>query len=177
MRISLFERVPYERLGERHAAFEVSTLVAKCERLREIGLGDDEFSLEGEAEPHAQGVRLHGRVSGEISVQCCRCLGSVSLAIDRPFDLVVVGSESAMAALPDSVDAHHAPELMGRLVDILEEEVLLAIPDFPAHGDGECEAPAGADVDATVETPSQDEQKTQRPFAAALRGIARKPDN
>ncbi|MEO0421626.1 MAG: DUF177 domain-containing protein [Pseudomonadota bacterium] len=180
MRISLFDRLSYERLGERRAGFEVSAALDRCERLREVGAAEDEVTLHADAEPHAHGVRLCGRVSGEVSVTCCRCLRRVAIAVDREIDLVVVGSEAAMDALPDSADAHYAPDLMGRLVDILEEEVLLALPDFPSHAEQDCEPPAlpaGVDTQAPRESDAREPEETQRPFAAALAGIGRKEDN
>ncbi|MEM9385785.1 MAG: YceD family protein [Pseudomonadota bacterium] len=178
MRISLFDRLSYERLGERRAGFELNVTLDRCERLREVGAAEDEVTLHVDAEPHAHGVRLCGRVSGEVSVSCCRCLRPVAIEVDRDIDLVVVGTEAAMDALPDTADVHYAPDLMGRLVDILEEEVLLALPDFPSHQD--CEPPVlpgGVDVQAPREGEAREQKETQRPFATALAGMGRTEDN
>ncbi len=179
MRISLFDRLSFERLGERRAGFEASVTLDRCERLREVGAANDEVTLQADAEPHAHGVRLRGRASGEISVTCSRCLRPVAITVDRSVDLVVVGSDAAMDALPEAADVHYAPDLMGRLIDVLEEEVLLALPDFPSHEEGDCEPPAmpsGVDQIASRDD-TRDQAETQRPFASALAQLGRKDND
>lgn len=177
MRTSLFDRVSYERLAERHASLAGSVEVHRCERLHDLAFAaaDDRIELEADVEPHPHGVHLAGHISGEITVACRRCLGPVTLPLDRAIDVVVVGSEAAMQAVPESVEVHHAPELTGRLVDVLEEEVLLALPDYPAHAHGECPAPRLPAGVETLEAPAAEDPDpaapTQRPFAAALRGM------
>ncbi|MEO0974635.1 MAG: hypothetical protein AAFX85_16220, partial [Pseudomonadota bacterium] len=78
-------------------------------------------------------------------------------------------------------DVHHAPDLVGRLVEILEEEVLLAVPDYPAHAQGECQPvalPAGVDTESPAAPDDEQETApTQRPFASALRDLRKKQND
>lgn len=170
MHLSLFERVSYEDLAERNATVAGSVRVGDCGRLEGLAGEGGTLALEAVVSRHPQGVHLEGTVRGEVSLECRRCLGPVPWHIERRLDLLVVGSEDAMRALPDEVEAHHAPALAGQLVDVLQEEVLLALPDHPAHEPGQCAAPgapAGIEVidQAAAEDGRDAGMQTQRPFA------------
>ncbi|MES2354757.1 MAG: YceD family protein [Pseudomonadota bacterium] len=78
---------------------------------------------------------------GAISLQCQRCLGSFSYLVDIDATLVFVGSESELPAIEEeneSVDYMVAQEKLD-LVDLIEEEVILALPFAPRHDEGECD--------------------------------------
>jgi uncharacterized protein len=168
MRTSLFDRVPYDEIARRRGAVYGVVRAGDCDRLR--GLVDDDGRIEMSvtAAVAARGVQLSGHVSGEVTLTCRRCLGPVAWRFRRPVSLLVVGSEADMCALADDVEAHHAPALAGRPLDVLQEEVLLAMPDHPEHAPGECAAPAaGVDVEDEEQAAARRRQaEVQRPFDA-----------
>ena len=87
---------------------------------------------------------LHLRVSGRLSLQCQRCLDDVSweCAIDSRLLLVPEGTAWPEDELEvDGYDALPASRELS-VHDLVEEEVLLALPIAPCHED--CRPPADA---------------------------------
>jgi uncharacterized protein len=103
------------------------------------------FRLEGAQGERGQ-ARLRLVVSGTLSLVCQRCLAPLSeiLAIDSLLELVAADSEPSQEELEDdSLDFLPVP-LGGKmvLVDLIEDEILLALPVVPRHSD--CSPPASA---------------------------------
>jgi uncharacterized protein len=169
MRVSLLDQLHYRELADRGARVEGSVSDEQCVRLKGLVGEAGQLDLQTTVSPQGAGVRLEGHVGGQITLTCRRCLGSVDWQVDQPLNLQIVGTEEAMQALADDVDAHHAPALVGRLLDVLEEEVLLALPDFPEHPPGQCSATALPDgvvvTDEQAVAERVQQQQTQRPFA------------
>lgn len=92
------------------------------------------YTLEGV--PQEQGrpaLRLH--VGGALQLTCQRCLGALEHELDADAVLLLFASESDVAALP--VDAEGPDCIVAAkdmpVRDLIEEEVLLAIPYAPHH--------------------------------------------
>lgn len=88
-----------------------------------------------------EGLRfMRGRVQGEVTLLCQRCLEPMQQQIDNSFALALVRSETEADALP----SHYEPLLLdGKplfLRDVIEDEMLLALPIVPRHPKQECEA-------------------------------------
>jgi uncharacterized protein len=180
MRVSLFDRVSYDDLADRRTLVSGGVAAGACERLAGLVGKSGQLELQVAVEKDARGVRLAGKVGGQITLSCRRCLGPVDWRVEREVDVVVVGSEAAMRSLPEDVDAHHAEGMHGRLLDVLEEEVLLALPDHGEHPPGACEAPGASQGDvSTGETAGTEDEKVHRPFAAlaALKRSEPEPDS
>ena len=101
-----------------------------------------------------QGIpALTGTITGQLELQCQRCLESMQVPLDTRFRLGLVFSQEAAAGLP----ARYEPLLVTReptvIAEVVSDEVLLALPIVPAHGDeaecralvGEYSAPAAAE--------------------------------
>ena len=92
-----------------------------------------------------QGI-VRGHVSAELTVRCQRCNGMLSLTVESPLSLALVEGLDEAATVPEEYD----PLLLeGRLLhpaDLIEDELILAVPAGPRHEAGSCEAPA-ADAD------------------------------
>jgi uncharacterized protein len=92
----------------------------------------------------------HGRpaldvsVIGEVHVACQRCLAPMPMPLEHE-TLLVVASSEAEAAVWDrdehevAIADHPVP-----VTELVEDEVLLALPYAPRHPEGECAAEAGA---------------------------------
>lgn len=108
---------------------------------------------------------LLGHVTGSFELECQRCLETFSLPLDWAFELVLVESEAEAATLPDAIDAVVVgSERAVHTVDLLEDEVILALPLVPR-----CEVvrrcqPAVEPIDADRVAEEELEQAVQRPF-------------
>ncbi|KAA6186318.1 hypothetical protein F2Q65_05845 [Thiohalocapsa marina] len=115
-----------------------------------------------------------GRIEATLPLSCQRCNGSLALDVVSDLSLALVEGLDQAAALPDSYDPLLLGDRLIRPSDLIEDELILAVPAVPRHADGDCRMPeAGADVRATGQSRSQaragaDGEETVRPnpFAA-----------
>jgi len=82
---------------------------------------------------------LSGTILGTVELQCQRCLEPLSMPLNLAFRLGIVRSNEAARALHE----RYEPLIVGgepaRVAEIVEDEVLLALPLVPAHGeDAQC---------------------------------------
>jgi uncharacterized protein len=96
-----------------------------------------------------------------LEVRCQRCLEPMLLPVESRSRVALVGSEADAAAVPPELETALAPEGRMRLADLVEEELLLAMPAAPRHPEGQCPSGQGKEP---AETESFSEP-TQRPFA------------
>ena len=102
---------------------------------------------------------LAGTIEGEVVLRCQRCMQNMPQPLDIEFRLGLIRDESAMEKLPDSYEPLEVTAEPAILVDIIADEVLLALPIVPLHKDtDECRAFVEA------YKPPQDEQR-ENPFA------------
>jgi uncharacterized protein len=134
-----------------------SRQVGEFPRLRgSLYATDGVLDYEIEGLPQVQGrpaIRL--RVQGRLALQCQRCLGRLEFALRSEAVLLLYADEAELAALP--VEAEGPERIVAAeelpVLELVEDEVLLAIPYAPRHET--CRSHAG-DVPVT----------SQRPFAA-----------
>jgi uncharacterized protein len=103
-----------------------------------------------------------GRVTTTLTLACQRCLEAVKVPVDTRCRLAYVSTEDEAKTVPESHDAVTMDNGRVSLPELVEDELLLALPLVPAHADkGGCvrrtEQPEGRD--------SREEQ-SQRPFAS-----------
>jgi len=105
---------------------------------------------------------LEGEVQGVLHLICQRCLGRMEFPVHKSFRLALVHSE----AEADRLGHGYEPLLLEaeRLIvrDVIEDELLLVLPDFPQHGTGEaCTLPEYRKQENTVAV-----EDKPNPFAA-----------
>ncbi len=100
--------------------------------------------------------RLKGRIDAVLSLPCQRCLQGLSLTLALAPDLVLIAAGEREDAAPEGADtlAVDGPLPLNQIV---EDELILALPMIPMHSDGACE-PAVAKEKAVETRPN--------PFAA-----------
>ena len=107
---------------------------------------------------------IHGVVETAVELTCQRCLQPVSVPIHAELALGVVQDEAAAKKLPDSLE----PLLLGddpiRLADLIEDEILLALPVVPRH----------EHVCVPAHREHEGAEGADNPFAA-LRGLVKPP--
>lgn len=76
---------------------------------------------------------LEGTVEGEIVQICQRCLGDTITKIDERFALLLVTSEMSQIAEQEGHDIFEYDEATINTVELIEEEVMLALPIVAKH--------------------------------------------
>ncbi|MDP2107432.1 MAG: YceD family protein [Rhodocyclaceae bacterium] len=112
----------------------------------------------------AGGPGLHLRVSGRVGLQCQHCLAEVGFECAIDSRLLLIPPSAPEESWPadelesDEYDAMPASRELS-VLELVEEEVLLALPIVPRHAD--CLLPAAALVGAGAEI----EESVPSPFA------------
>jgi len=104
---------------------------------------------------------VEGRVKAILPLQCQVCLSRLDWAVDAHLKLAVVASLDEIAQLPEDcepwlVEGHRASPR-----DLVEEELLLAIPVIPQHAEGNCRVTS--DLSRNVTQPNA--PASHRPFS------------
>lgn len=122
---------------------------ARLSPLLSSNTGAIEYSLEGM--PDAQDrPALHLRIRGALQLRCQRCLAPLEFPLRIRAVLVLARSQAEIDALPveaEGPDWVVATKTM-EVQDLLEDELLLAVPYAPRHE--HCAAQAGANVAASA---------------------------
>jgi uncharacterized protein len=80
---------------------------------------------------------MEGRIAATLHLQCQRCLGTVLTSIETRSRLFLVQSSEEEARVPPEADWLRV-EGPHALSDLVEEELLLALPMMPLHEDAGC---------------------------------------
>ena len=81
-----------------------------------------------------QGVRcLSGRLNGQVSMICQRCLEPAPQDLDVLINLAVVWSDEDIKHLPKTLDALIVGEGQVNLYEVLEDELILGLPIVAYH--------------------------------------------
>lgn len=157
-------------LADAAAQVDLSVPLAGLERLTPLLL-----SPQGIATARIGFSRDAGQVVADVQAEatlqlrCQRCLGQFALPVDSRSRVALVTDESKAASLPEELETVLAVDGRMRLRELVEEELLLAVPAVPRHPAGQCagEIDAGAVANAAAAGGSGEAapQGTQRPFA------------
>lgn len=86
------------------------------------------FSKEGKT------AKIRGHISAILAVKCQRCLERIEWPIESEIKLGVVSSLDQVNKLPESLEPLLLPEENKILLtDIIEDEILILLPDIPKH--------------------------------------------
>ena len=104
---------------------------------------------------------VRGRVRASLDLTCQRCLETLRFPVDIAVSLGIIGAAGEAESLPGEYD----PLLLDEsetvsLGDLIEDELILALPIVARHARGEC----GMQLPAAAPEASAEEE-THRPFA------------
>jgi len=125
---------------------------------------------------------IHGEMQAEIELVCQRCMADMLYPLHESFDLMLIESEAEMALVPETHEPWIANALHLNVLELIEEQLLLAMPLIPKHADeSECvrhnaAAETAQQLPAKSAAPadeSEGRETTQRPFGN-LRDLLRK---
>jgi len=130
-----------------------------------------EFSIDASGQ-----ANITGSVSAQLTIQCQRCMQPMRYQIDVPVSLAIIKSEKQVHLIPE----HYEPLLVEDdsllLSELVEDELLLAMPAVPLHDAKDCRIP-WEDQNQSVEqqdgiTEKAMDSERKNPFAALeqLRG-------
>ena len=122
-------------------------------------------------------IRVHGEVEADLILTCRRCLEPLRLHVQSEIQVGIVRDEDAAQGLPselepmlesrrDKTRSGRREEQGVRVLDLLEEELLLAIPMAPAH-EGDCGGFSGEAIPVEKAPIEKDERaaRDHHPFA------------
>ena len=115
------------------------------------------FGYDGEGQ-----ARVLGRIDARPVMLCQRCLEpmQVEVACDVSLALLAEGADTS------TLDPGYDPLVVGQsplaLADLVEDEIILALPNFARHPQGVCRMPAGADAEDDT---GGDAPRRENPFA------------
>ena len=159
MSTSLPERIRPLRLARRGESLAGRMPVAGMARLRESLYSDaGEVTVDLRFYRDEEGHhRIGGTVRGTLEVVCQRCLGPLSVDVDSAVRLEI-RDEDAMQP-----EDEYEPLLVGgeyvSLRDLVEDELILALPSYPRHARGACRIAAQYRPE-----PNAESGERQRPF-------------
>ena len=78
-------------------------------------------------------IVVMGRISGNLMLQCAACLEAIDFPIDINLNLAIVKDDSLIAILPEGLDPKVVEDGRLMLSDVIEDELVLALPDIARH--------------------------------------------
>jgi uncharacterized protein len=110
---------------------------------------------------------VDGDVSGELSLQCQRCLQPMRFNVDAQFHLGIVHSLAEAERLPEDYEPLIVEQPSIALRDIIEDELILQLPAIARHDEGKCMVKQTAERDvSSIEKADEAEVPAEKnPFA------------
>lgn len=91
---------------------------------------------------------VHGRVRTSLPLTCQRCLGAFGFPVERQWRLALIREPAEEALLAEGEDAFLVTDPGMRLAELVEDELILALPLVPLHADYErCTLPENPAAD------------------------------
>jgi len=129
----------------------------------------DEGELEAELKFGKAGPipYIQGHVTAELELKCQRCMQSMHYTVDNHFKLGLVLNDEHIEKLPDEYEPYQVEEdENSRLADMLEDELLLALPLVAKH-DFECsEYVQSTDSEQHRKSEVDSSENKENPFAS-----------
>jgi uncharacterized protein len=116
--------------------------VASLQRLHDVLFDTDgslSYELRGGRDARKR-PRLELRITGDLDLQCQRCLGVLPYVVDVSNTVLLIAPGEQTSDDIDDAEAADAIEASPELdvTSLIEEEVLLSLPLAPRHAEGEC---------------------------------------
>ena len=140
------KRLPHEidpfRLVESRAELQGTVPLKQFKRLRPLLVDDSgaisvvlNFDMDELGAPC-----ITGTIKAELALVCQRCLERYDFPVEQQLALAWIRSEKDAEALPLRYEPYLVETIPLILNDVIEDELLLAIPQIPMHDESECDA-------------------------------------
>lgn len=161
MSIALSDHLDPWRAVRQGLAFAGKVALSQLPRLAAVVLVREDapqvlvdYQLRFERDPNGRALVI-GHVRSCLRLPCQRCLGAVEIAVDAPLRLALVKTDQVAEELPDDLDPCVVTGDALDLAALIEDELLLAIPAVPRHGEGLCQPPEPARAHASFRSPER----------------------
>ena len=109
---------------------------------------------------------IEGHIDGQLKLTCERCMEIMTLDIDNDIHLGLVRTEQEIDGLLSGFEPLMASDEPIRVLDLIEDEILLLLPMVPSHAQEECAYIERIEqADESVVIVKENEQKTVNPFS------------
>ncbi len=105
-------------------------------------------------------LRVAGQVSTQLEITCQRCMEPMPLDLKVAVDAAVVWNEEQASQLSSDIDPWLGEDERINLHELLEEELLLALPIMPAHEESDCKG-----LSSFTTQPYEEPSERPKPFA------------
>jgi uncharacterized protein len=163
---------PVAVLADEHRHVELEIAVGQLTRLAPMLAGGD-GSVQGTVSLAREQARIIAdvAVNARLTLRCQRCLAPMLVSIEGSSRVALLESETEADTVPPEFETALAPEGRLRLADLVEEELLLALPAAPMHPAGQCPAAGVQGAEGVVQA------DVQRPFANLGELLAKRSKN
>ena len=131
------------------------------------GKGNASIELQFGTDESGQ-LYVTGTVETDVTLQCQRCMQSMDLHIAEKISLAIVRSSAQANDLPSYYEPLLVEEEMISLPELIEDEILLALPSVPMHEIEICPVKLSASTGGTGKSESslerQKDQGRKNPF-------------
>jgi uncharacterized protein len=167
MSAPLPERLDAERMVAARRTFHGSLAVASMKRLVEA-LANDGGEVEYDLEfgTDAPGIRyLSVHAVARVALECQRSLETFEYPLDVEVRLGLIQHERDEAGLPAGFEPLLLEDGVLHPAQVIEDELLLALPPFPVKPGTEAEPKTWTGQDWTSAQPEDEAGRTENPFA------------
>jgi uncharacterized protein len=165
MSLGWTRRAPVDTLVGTDTAIDFKIPLAELPRVSHELIGKD-----GEASGHVHFSRQMGHAVADLEVKaapevvCQRCMQSMRWPVNVKSRIALVSDYDAADRVPDGMEVFLVEGDSVSVRDLVDEEVMLALPNVPRHAeDSEC-ARQKVQLPGEPDEPD-DEPDTQKPFA------------
>jgi uncharacterized protein len=102
-------------------------------------------------------------VKAEVALLCQRCLSPLNWTVDSTGRAALVATAAEAERVPEALETVLAPEHRISIQDLVEEELLLALPLVPRHENDECAGGSAGTSDETHRPFGQLSELLKRP--------------
>lgn len=129
--------------------------------------GVAEFNLEFYRDNRKR-ARIKGQIQADLVLECQRCLGAMVLPVSAVLDLAVIQVPEEAERLPESCDPVWVEEDTLRLLDLVEDELILAIPQVPRHEPDTCRMASVNPLQGETADQEQEDDASDKPNPFAV---------
>ncbi len=155
------------RLAAQHARLQGLISMGPMGRLRAAAMeplgADASVVVEFSIRP-SRVVLMTGELKARLRTVCQRCLGELVIQVERPIELAMVRSDAEALRIQNELESYLVSDDSVFTQDLVEDELLLALPTIAVHEDpAQCDAAmlewlANGTRDGSVQAP-------ENPFA------------
>lgn len=112
-------------------------------------------------------TKVAGRIHGQLQLECQRCLEPMPLTVDRQISLLVTPDDIDQETLPDGYEVFLAQDNRVSGLELVEEELILALPLAPSHNNEQDCGPLLEkirDSESSATETADEERDAVRPF-------------